>query len=194
MAIYALIGQSASGKSTVERSLTELGYSRIISYTTRPARKGETDGVDYHFIDTDTFTKLQDQDFFAETARYRDWYYGLSLDNVDYENKDYIVVVTIQGYDELVKVCGKENIVGIHIKVEERDRIVRQLFRGDDVDEVIRRIHTDRVDFAGVEDACDYTVMNHNIDLAVAVILNIIEIQQNAKESNIGVDLDWQDM
>lgn len=179
--IFCLIGQSASGKSTVERELEYIGFPRIISYTTRPPRKGETDGVAYHFIDTNTFHRLADQNFFAETAQYREWYYGLSLDNIDYKNKHYIVVVTIHGYEELLKTVGKENIIAIHIKVDERERIIRQLERGDDVDEVIRRIHTDRVDFAGVEDICDYIVVNENFSDTLSQVVQIIADNTSAK-------------
>lgn len=173
--IFALIGQSASGKSTVERALEEKGYPRIISYTTRPMREKEKNGVDYHFIDTDTFLELKEKSFFAETAQYRDWWYGLSLDGIDYENKPYIVVVTTHGYEELLKAVGKKNILGIHIKVEERERIIRQLKRGDEVDEVFRRIYTDRKDFAGVEDVCDYIVFNGKIEETCKIVELICE-------------------
>lgn len=179
--IFALIGASASGKSTVERSLEEQGYPRIISYTTRNMREKEKNGVSYHFIDAGTFLKLHHEGFFAETATYNGWHYGLSLDGVDYENKDYIVVVTVHGYDELVKVVGQENIIGIHIKVDERERIIRQLKRGDDVDEVFRRIHTDRNDFAEVEEVCEYIVYNHNINLTIEVVIDLINNHCNAK-------------
>lgn len=182
MAICALIGQSASGKSTVERELAKIGYPRIISYTTRPMRQNEKEGVDYHFIDTDTFHSLKDQDFFAETAQYRDWFYGLSLDGIDYENKDYIVVVTIHGYEELVKAVGKKNIKAIHIHVPERERIIRQLKRGDDVDEVIRRIHTDRKDFAGVEEVCDHIVDNDELPQTVGKVNMILLAKNNGIE------------
>lgn len=183
MAIYCLIGQSASGKSTVERHLESVGYPRIVSYTTRPMRKKEKDGVDYHFIDYPTFAKLDESGFFAERAQYRDWHYGLSLDGIDYLNRDYIVVVTIHGYEELVRVAGQDNVIGIHIKVEEGERMIRQLKRGDDVDEVIRRVHTDRIDFAGVEDVCHYTVPNSNIETTVEVVSLIIKSHMNAEES-----------
>lgn len=179
--IYALIGQSASGKSTVERSLEERGFPRIISYTTRPMRENEKDGVDYHFIDTERFHELECIGFFNETARYREWFYGLSLDEIDFQTKDYIVVVTIHGYEELLKSVGAELITAIHIKVDERDRIIRQLLRGDEVDEVIRRIHTDRKDFEGVEEICKYTVLNKNIQLTIEAVMDLIKINNNAK-------------
>ena len=48
--MIVLVGESASGKSSIERNLVEKhGYNRVISYTTRKPRTGEHDGVDYHF-------------------------------------------------------------------------------------------------------------------------------------------------
>lgn len=173
--IFCLVGQSASGKSTIERNLEEMGFPRIISYTTRPPRKGETQGVAYHFIDYQTFHELKDEGFFAETAQYRDWWYGLSLDGLDYQENVYIVVVTVHGYEELLKIVGKENITAIHIKVDERERMIRQLERGDEVDEVIRRIYTDRNDFAGVEEISDYIVTNESVPQAINDIVKIIK-------------------
>lgn len=179
--IFCLIGHSSSGKSTVERKLGEMGYPRIISYTTRPMRKNEKDGVDYHFIDDQRFKELDKQGFFEERAQYRDWYYGLSLHDIDYKSNDYIVVVTIDGYNELVHVAGYENVIGIHIKVDERERITRQLKRGDEVDEVIRRIYADREDFKGVEDICLYTVINDELIETIDSVSQIISIHTSNK-------------
>ena len=47
--IFALIGRSGTGKSTIEKQLEKLGYTRIISNTTRPIRENEQNHKDYHF-------------------------------------------------------------------------------------------------------------------------------------------------
>lgn len=172
--IYCLIGQSSSGKSTIERRLEAMGFPRIVSYTTRPIRDGETNGVDYYFIDEEAFKSLDRLGRFAETAQYRDWNYGLSLDGIDYRNKKYIVVVTVHGYKELVKAVGKDNVTAIHIQVDEATRMYRQVERGDDVDEIIRRIHTDRDDFSEAEEICDYIVENKSLDWTLVEVYNII--------------------
>jgi guanylate kinase len=179
--IFCLIGHSASGKSTIERKLEAMGYPRIISYTTRPPRKGEKNGVDYHFIDTTTFMEMEKAGKFAETAQYRECYYGLSLEGIDYKNKDYIVVVTIHGYEELLKVVGENHIIAIHIKVDERERMKRLLDRGDDVDEIIRRIQSDRKDFENVERVCHFTVTNDNVDETLANVHWIVKYCGNTK-------------
>jgi guanylate kinase len=175
--INCLIGHSSSGKSTVERRLSEMGFPRIISYTTRPPRSQQELDKNYpayHFIDTTTFMEMEKEGKFQETAKYREWNYGLSLHNIDYKNTDYIAVVTIHGYEELVKVVGKEYVTAIHIKVSERERIKRQLERGDDVDEVVRRIATDRKDFERVEEISDYIIDNDRLDKTIVEVYNVI--------------------
>ena len=53
-----LIGKSCSGKDTVTKELISMGYEKIITYTTRPQRNGEIDGIHYHFISEKLFKKM----------------------------------------------------------------------------------------------------------------------------------------
>lgn len=49
--LFILMGKSASGKSTLESRINEIGLAKkVISSTTRKARSYEEDGVDYYFI------------------------------------------------------------------------------------------------------------------------------------------------
>ena len=53
-----LLGKSASGKDTIVRKLVEQReYKRIITWTTRPMRPGEKEGVTYHYTSEDEFKK-----------------------------------------------------------------------------------------------------------------------------------------
>jgi guanylate kinase len=174
MSLIALVGHSASGKSTIERLLVDMGYKRIISYTTRPMRKGEVHGEDYIFISDEEFDVLNGQNFFEETARYREWQYGLSLKGIDYINEDWIVVVTVHGLNELLKVVDSSHLKSIHIKVNERERMLRLINRGDSLDEAMRRINADREDFKDVEEVCDYIVENDKSAEALVEVYNII--------------------
>ena len=54
--IFYIMGKSSSGKDTLYRKINEgkkLGLKNIISYTTRPIRKGEMEGREYHFVSVD---------------------------------------------------------------------------------------------------------------------------------------------
>ena len=61
--IYFVLGKSCSGKDTIFRYLkenTELNLKTVVGYTTRPMRAGETDGVEYFFVNDETAVKMQE--------------------------------------------------------------------------------------------------------------------------------------
>ena len=66
--MIVLVGESASGKSSIERELIALGFNKIVTYTTRPMRKEDVDGETYHFITEDHFNYMIEKDLFAEHA------------------------------------------------------------------------------------------------------------------------------
>ena len=50
-----IVGAMASGKTTMLKEFINRGYNPVISCTTRPKRRGEKDGVDYHFVTDESF-------------------------------------------------------------------------------------------------------------------------------------------
>ena len=68
--IICLIGKSGSGKSTIEQKLcSDLEINHVISHTTRPPRKKELDGLDYHFVSDDYFEENKEE--FIEQRLYK---------------------------------------------------------------------------------------------------------------------------
>ena len=62
--IFCIMGKSATGKDTIYKKLLqndELNLRRIVSYTTRPIREGEREGIEYHFTDVETMQQLEQQ-------------------------------------------------------------------------------------------------------------------------------------
>ena len=180
--MIVLIGESASGKSTVERTLCEkYGWNRIISYTTRPKREGEVDGIDYHYISKDIFLKLKNDGFFAEFTMYRDWYYGTAKEDC---KSDRIIVANPHGFRQLKKIF-KDDVCGIYLALEERERLIRMLRRGDDILECFRRVISDQGVFQNIEDDCDFTI-NCN-KLTVEEIVDKIQYSTKIElENSIG--------
>lgn len=163
--MIVLVGESASGKSSIERFLVNnYEYKKVVSYTTRPPRDGEIDGVDYHFIAVEKFLKLRADGFFAETATYRDWYYGVAKEDC---TDDKIAVLTPHGLRQISKVDGI-NVTSFYINVPRRDRLIKILQRGDNIEEAYRRSLSDVGQFDGVEDEVDYIINNDGYKKSVA--------------------------
>jgi len=78
--ILFLLGRSASGKTTTLNELVKRGeYKNLVSYTTRAIRDNEIEGIDYHFVDIDTFNSLGLKVTFEVNES---WKYGLSFNEL----------------------------------------------------------------------------------------------------------------
>ena len=94
--MIVLTGKSCSGKDTIGKELEKLGIHKVITYTTRPPRDNEVDGVDYHFVSTDNFKNLVKQGFFAEWRDYETdkgiWLYGSAKKDYNIAANKYIIL------------------------------------------------------------------------------------------------------
>jgi guanylate kinase len=176
--VIILTGESASGKSTIETILSDkYGYKKTVSYTTRPMREGEVDGVDYYFISQDEFTEKFNNNFFIEVGSYNGWFYGTTSEQY---TDDTVCVLTPHGLRQIKKKLGGNlNINTFYIKVPRRDRLIKILERGDNIDEAIRRNQSDVGQYDGIEDEVDYVLENkgytHTPDEIVLEILKEVK-------------------
>lgn len=155
--MIVLVGESASGKSSIERNLVNnYGFNKVVSYTTREPRQGEVDGVDYHFIDDATFCELVCAGFFAETAMYNGWHYGTAKNDC---TDDKVAVLTPHGLRQVSKIDGI-NVTSFYINVPRRDRLIKILQRGDNIEEAYRRSLSDVGQFDGIVDEVNYVIDN----------------------------------
>ncbi len=154
MAIKLIIGKSGSGKDTYIKNLMRSGVEPIVSYTTRPPREGEIDGVDYHFVSFDEFQHLIENDELTEYRTYdtlvggkKDtWYYGTPRLN---PQKEYIGVVTPEGVSAFIDVYENKYLNVIYMEVDDEVRKRRAMKRGSfDETEWNRRVIADNLDFA----------------------------------------------
>ena len=152
--IFALLGYMGVGKDTIlKQVLKDMDDVKpIISTTTRPMRKGETEGVEYYFIDDTEFfrrgtdfveqriyhTKVKENGVEKEAT----WRYG--IERAELEKDDYlIVIVDSVGYKELKNYVGNGRIVPIFISAPQEELRARALARGDLEAEVDRRLKDD---------------------------------------------------
>lgn len=154
-----LIGHTCSGKTTLAKELEKLGYERIITYTTRPIRPGEIDGIDYHFITEGEFEKKITEGFFAEVTHYNanfgGCYYGSAKSDYLEPDKKKVIVLNPRGVRNLTIPCTV-----VYLDAPKEIILKRAMLRGDSIDEVERRYSSDKIDFDGI---VGYLVnSNHN--------------------------------
>ena len=159
--IFCIMGKSATGKDTIYKRLlqnSELGLKKIVSYTTRPIREGEEEGVEYHFTDVQTLKLLEEQGKVIECRSYDTiygiWYYFMVKDSqIDLTQNDYLIIGTLESYLKIRDYFGKEKVVPIYIELEDGERLTRALIREKTqrepkYEELCRRFLADCQDFS----------------------------------------------
>lgn len=158
--LFCLIGKSGSGKDTVFKVLMKdksLGLLPVITYTTRPRREHETNGVEYYFINTNMLMNYKNADKIIEMRKYDTikgvWYY-CTLDDgrMDLNSANYIIIGTLEGYRALKKYY-KNAVVPLYIEVDDGERLSRAIARErgqkkPDYSELCRRFLADCEDFS----------------------------------------------
>lgn len=139
--MLVLTGPSASGKTEVSKILMEKYHlKKLITYTTRPIREHETNGIDYHFISVPEFLKMQENNEFIETTFYNNNYYGSRKADISPEK---LAILDPNGVNQYYKVL-ENNIVSIFLDAPEEVRKERMIKRGDSLETIERRTLSDR--------------------------------------------------
>ena len=159
--IFCLLGKSGAGKDTVFRALMEkggLGLKGVVTYTTRPRRDGEAEGVEYHFITERRLGELKSAGKIIEMRRYDTvrgpWYYCTVDDGgIDLASGSYLMIVTLEAFRSLTVYFGRGAVVPLYIEVDDGVRLQRALDRENtrarpEYREMCRRFLADEADFA----------------------------------------------
>lgn len=162
---------SGAGKTTLCTRLREefprVGFS--VSYTTRPPRAGERDGIEYHFVDQPTFQEMIVRDEFAEHAMVHGNLYGTSAKRVAEaieDGRDLLFDVDYQGGQRLRQKFPQDVVLVFILPPSLRELERRLRGRGTDSNEVIeRRIRVAREELRHYGEY-DYLVMNDDIERA----------------------------
>lgn len=162
--MIVILGASCSGKDTLFRSLKPLqnilGFNCKMEYTTRPKRSSSlTTGLEdsYHFVKEKNYLDALDNNFFVANFRVEShdgfWYYGIS--NQDVGKNDVILTNPSSFYQLKEKV---QDVFSIYLEVEQRERLIRMLKRGDNIHESYRRSIHDEGHFSGLSQNVDYVI------------------------------------
>jgi guanylate kinase len=162
--IFCLIGKSSSGKDSIFNRLKEdkdLNLKPVISYTTRPKRNNETNGVEYYFINEEILDEYIMTGKVIEKREYDTingkWVYcTIDNDQFNLEKENYIAIVTLEAYKSFQGYFGSDKVFPVYIVVDDGVRLGRALGRErkqeyPNYDELCRRFLADGIDFSSNE-------------------------------------------
>lgn len=155
------MGKSATGKDTIYKRLLEteeLQLKTAVMYTTRPIRSSEAEGVEYHFVDEETLTRLQEENKIIEHRSYDTihgtWHYFTVNDGqINLSEADYLMIGTLETYKQIREYYGRDKVIPIYLEVEDGVRLFRALKREQKQEEpkyaeMCRRYLADDEDFS----------------------------------------------
>ena len=177
---------SGAGKTTLcNRLRTEFDRLRFsVSYTTRPPRDGETDGVEYNFANKVTFQEMIARDEFAEYAMVHGHMYGTSAalvrEAID-GGEDLLFDIDYQGGRQLRQRFPGEVVSVFILPPNVRELEARLRKRGTDAPDVIaRRLRVAREELRHY-DEYDYLVLNDDLDRAYDALRAVYLSQLHAR-------------
>lgn len=150
-----------------------------ISYTTRPKRLGEEDGVDYYFVTREQFFKLQQQDVFIESAEVFGHFYGTSLQQIQKHitaGTDILLEIDWQGARQ-VRQLLPEAITVFVLPPSMQQLKTRLETRGKDSPETIKTRFSGAAEEISHYDEFDYLLINEDFDHTKAELLAIIQAE-----------------
>ncbi len=176
--LFVVAAPSGAGKTSLLRELSkkEPGLKFSISYTTRPKREQEQDGIDYRFVVESTFKAMASEGRFLEHARVFDHYYATGRDDVEAlldDGRDVILEIDWQGAQQVRTAMPASR--SIFILPPTRQALESRLRgRSTDSDEAIRRRLADSVADMSHWDEFDYVIVNDDFATAVDQLREII--------------------
>ena len=180
--LIVISGPSGAGKGTICKSFMERNKDVVLSVsaTTRSPRKGEVDGVNYHFMTKEQFKDKIEANDFLEYAEVYDNFYGTPKSNVEElleSGKDVILEIDIQG---ALKV--KENTEdGVFVFIlppsmeELKQRIIK---RGSETEESLMKRFKSAYKEINFVSKYNYAVVNDEVETAVGKLESIITAEK----------------
>lgn len=197
--LYVVSAPSGAGKTSLVAALLEAdsGIEVSVSHTTRQARPGEVDGVNYHFVTIEEFEKVIEASGFLEHAKVFDNYYGTSKSWLEQRlsaGQDVILEIDWQGAQQVRELMP--DTLSIFILPPSKTALRERLQgRGQDSDEVIERRMADATSESSHYDEFDYLVINDQFDEALDALKTIFKANrlltpvQSAKNKEILAEL-----
>ena len=178
--LIVIVAPSGSGKSTLIKRIKEdlPNLMESVSYTTRPVRPGEINGVHYNFISAEEFSERKKSGDFLESATVHGNFYGTSksfVQKMTEEGKDLLFDLDVQGADSF-KEFFKGDVKIVFIAPPSYEELEKRLKgRGTDKLEVIEtRLENAKKELMRREDY-DFMVVNDDLDRCYRELKEIFE-------------------
>jgi guanylate kinase len=185
ISVFIISAPSGSGKSTLVHRLLQTvpALTFSVSYTTRPPRLNETNGVDYNFISRPEFETRLARGEFLEHAEVFGNYYGTNRETFEQavqQGRDLVLDIDVQGARQL-KVAIPE-AVSIFVLPPSRDVLEQRLrARSQDSEEVIQRRLKGAAEEVRNYTQYDYVLINREIEESSARLQSIVKAERLRK-------------
>lgn len=199
--IFVLLGKSSSGKDTIFQQIMKnnnIDLIKIVPYTTRPIRKGETNGVEYNFVSEKEYEEIKEKGIIIEERSYNTvnglWRYFNVNSNID-KNKNYITIGTLDSFYSFKEYFNEKDsynvVVPIYIYIDDKERLLRAIHREEkqnnpNYKELCRRYIADEEDFSEYKinelEKMYFKVFTKNNDINKCTLSILDEINKIVKE------------
>ena len=187
--VFVVSAPSGAGKTSLVRALlaADPQVKLSISYTTRPPRPGEVDGMHYHFVSVEQFMEMLNRGEFLESAEVYGNYYGTSQRWIEEQlaaGTDILLEIDWQGAAQVRRLMPKA--VSIFILPPSLEALRQRLTgRGQDSETVIeRRLAAAREDMSHVGEF-DYVIINDDFDTASRDLQAVVRAQRLRVEAQL---------
>ncbi|MDM8525185.1 guanylate kinase [Desulfococcaceae bacterium HSG8] len=177
--LFVISAPSGAGKTTLCKALCErfpdIRFS--ISYTSRPSRADETDGVDYYFITKETFIKGIENGKWAEWAEVHGNFYGTSselLNRTLSAGHDVLLDIDVQGAMQIVRNYPDSVTIFIMPPSPEILRVRLESRSTDSSDVIATRLLNAEKEMAE-KDRYRHIIVNDRLPEAIAELISIVE-------------------
>ena len=190
--LIVLSSPSGAGKSTISRMLLEADdeVTMSISATTRPKRPGESEGLDYHFVDDAEFDRMIDAGEFVEWAHVFGYRYGTPKAPVKQalrRGRDILFDIDWQGARQLEPDFG-EHLVTIFLLPPSMPELERRLHtRGQDSDEVIADRMLRAADEIDHWAEYEYVLVNRDVNVCLEQVRSIVSAERSKRVRQTGL-------
>ena len=185
--MLVLSSPSGAGKTSIckeiLKKIKELKLS--ISYTTRPKRKSEVDGMDYFFVSEKKFKELQAKDFFIENAKVFDHLYGTPKNFVEknlLKGVDVLFDIDWQGAQKLSN-FSKTDIVSVFI-LPPSNMILKERLkkRNEDSLEIVNKRMSKAKSEISHWIEYDYVLINEDLATCTDEIITILKAERKKRD------------